>query len=215
MKLELCALSGLKPNVNNPKLITEADVAAMVNLLQAHGFRDPIEARREDGLIVAGHRRYLAAQKLGLTKAPVLFHEGMSDDEAAAYTIAHTQAEKSGPEWNRALLSDQVAGLPEDLIPGLGFDEEGLARLFDLDRADQADDAVDAEGDDPAALLIPGEVWTIGPVTFNVFKGLDNASLNNAEKIIRKIAKLLKCKALLDGDESQPLEAVLRERAHA
>ena len=84
---------------------------------------EPIEARAEDGLIVAGHRRYLASQKLGLTHAPTILHEGMSDDEAAAYTIAHTQAEKSGPEWNRALLSDQVAGLPEDLLPGLGFDE--------------------------------------------------------------------------------------------
>lgn len=211
MKLELRPLSDLRPNAQNPKLITEADVAAMVGLLQAHGFKDPIEARREDGLIVAGHRRYLAAQKLGLAKVPVLLHEGMSDDEATAYTIAHTQAEKSGPEWNRALLSDQVAGLPEDLLPGLGFDEESFARLFDLDRADQGDDA--AEEDGPVALLIPGEVWIIGPVTFSVYKGLDNASLNSAEKIIRKIAKLLKCKALLDGDETQPLDAVLKERA--
>ena len=42
------------------------------------------------------------------------------------------------------------------------------------------------------ALLVPGEQWIIGPVTFNVFKGLDNDGLNAAEKIIRKIAKMLK-----------------------
>lgn len=213
MKLEMRPLSALKPNSQNPKLITEQDVAAMVSLLESHGFKDPIEVRAEDGLIVAGHRRYLAAQKLGLAMVPTILHHGMTDDEATAYTIAHTQAEKSGPEWNRALLSDQVAGLPEDLLPGLGFTEEGFARLFDLDRADQAETGDGSGDDEPEALLVPGEAWIIGPVTFNVFKGLDNTSLNNAEKIIRKIAKLLKCKALLDGDESRPLEAVLRERA--
>ena len=51
---------------------------------------------------------------------------------------------------------------------------------------------------------MPGEQWIIGPVTFNVFKGLDNGSLNAAEKVIRKIANKLKCKALLDGDEMRP-----------
>ncbi len=214
MKLELYPLGNLKPNPQNPKMITEEDVARMAALLEAHGFRDPIEARAEDGLIVAGHRRYLAARKLGLSLVPTLLHDGMTDDEAAAYTIAHTQAEKSGPEWNRALLSDQVAGLPEDLVAGLGFDEAEFARLFDLDRADQeGPEAGEGGVVGPAALIRPGEQWIIGPVTFNVFKGLDNDALNAAQKVIQKIAKMLKCKALLDGKEDQPLEAVLKERA--
>ena len=49
---------------------------------------------------------------------------------------------------------------------------------------------------------MPGEQWIIGPLTFNLFKDLDNDDLNAAEKIIRKIAKMMKC--LLDGDEMQP-----------
>lgn len=202
----------LKPNSENPKLITEADVAKMVTLLQTHGFKDPVEARHEDGLVLAGHRRLLAADKLGLTRIPTHFHVGMSDEEATAYAIAHTQAE-AHVDWNRALLADQLTGLPESLSPDLlGFDDKDMARLFDLDRGIDTDDA-EGNDEEPAALLMPGEVWIIGPVTFNVFKGLDNEALNGAEKIIRKIAKLLKCKALLDGQEDQPLEAVLRERA--
>jgi hypothetical protein len=203
----------LKPNVENPKLITENDVAKMVTLLQTHGFKDPVEARHEDGLVLAGHRRLLAADKLGLTKIPTHFHVGMSDEEATAYAIAHTRAEKD-VEWNRALLADQLTGLPESLSPDLlGFTEGDMAKLFDLDRGLE-DEAAPGGSEEPAALLIPGEVWIIGPVTFNVFKSLDNDGLNAAEKVIRKISKMLKCKALLDGDEAQPLEAVLKERAN-
>ena len=88
------------------------------------------------------------------------------------------------------------------------FDEAEFARLFDLDRAFQ-DEGTHGDGgrdgdDEPTALLVPGEQWIIGPVTFNVFNGLDNDGLNAAEKVIRKIAKMLKCKALLDGDEMRP-----------
>lgn len=203
----------LKPNANNPKVITEDDVSKMVVHLQTHGFRDPVEARHEDGLVLAGHRRLLAADRLGLSKIPTHFHRGMSDDEATAYTIAHTRAEKD-VSWNRALLADQLVGLPDHFTPDLlGFSEKDVAHLFDLDRGlEEGGDGAEGEDGEPSALLIPGEVWIIGPVTFNVFNGLDNEALNNAEKLIRKIAKLLKCKALLDGDESKPLDAVLAER---
>ena len=205
----------LRPWPDNPKLITEDDVAAMVVLLQAHGFRDPVEARYEDGRVLAGHRRLLAADRLGLTRIPTNFHKGMSDEEATAYTIAHTQAEKH-VEWNRALLADHLTALPEALSPDqLGFSERDIGLLFDLDRGseDGADGEAQAVDGEPASLLIPGEQWIIGPVTFNVFSDLDDQSLRNAEKLIRKIAKMLKTKALLDGDETKPLNVVLEERA--
>ncbi len=211
---EIAARDRLKPWPENPKMITEESVAQMMTLLQVHGFRDPVEARKEDGRVLAGHRRLLAADKLGLTKIPTIWHEGMSDEEATAYTIAHTQAE-AHVDWNRALLADQVAGLPEDLGPDLlGFSETDIAKLFDLDRGLESEDQDDADDEQAAkAKLIPGEVWIIGPVTFNVFNNLDNKALLNAEVLIRKIGKMLKCKALLDGDESQPLDTVLKERA--
>jgi hypothetical protein len=76
----------------------------------------------------------------------------------------------------------------------LVFDEAEFARLIDLDRAFQ-DEGTHGDGgrdgdDEPTALLMPGEQWIIGPVASNVFKGLDNYSLNAAEKA--KIAKMLK-----------------------
>jgi ParB-like chromosome segregation protein Spo0J len=210
---ELAPRARLRPNPDNPKLITEEDVDRMVTLLQVHGFKDPVEARHEDGLVLAGHRRLLASDRLGLTQIPTIFHVGMTDHEATAYTIAHTQAE-AHVDWNRSLLADQLSGLPEELSPDrLGFSEKDVARLYDLDRG-AADEGGDGDaGAEAQAGLRPGEQWTIGPVTFNVFKGLDNQGLLNAEMLIRKIARMLRCKAVLDGDETKPLDAVLKERA--
>lgn len=214
MKFELAPRSKLRLNPQNPKLITEASVEKMCVYLQTHGFKDPVEARREDGLVVAGHRRLLASDRLGLDLIPTIWHEGMSDEEATAYTIAHSRSEKD-VAFNRALLADQVSGMAEDLIPGLGFDETELVELFDLDRgAADPDGAGDDEGGGRACLL-PGEVWTIGPVSFRVFKGLSNTSLLAAEGYIRKISKLLKKPAHLEGDEGALFEAVMKERAHA
>lgn len=213
---EVADRARLKPWHENPKLITEEDVAKMVTYLQVHGFRDPVEARHEDGRVLAGHRRLLAADRLGLTRIPTNFHRGMSDEEATAYTIAHTRAELD-VGWNRALLADHLAGLPEALSPDLlGFTEKDIGLLYDLDRgagdADGGPDGGDSGDKAAPANLIPGEVWIIGPVTFNVFNNLDKEGLHNAEKCIRKIARMLKCKALLDGDEAMPLEAVVKER---
>jgi ParB-like chromosome segregation protein Spo0J len=201
----------LKLNPENPKLITEEAVEQMVTLLQVHGFRDPVEARHEDGLVLAGIRRLMASDRLGLTVIPTHFHIGMTDEQATAYTIAHTQAE-AHVDWNRALLADQLSGLPEEYAPDqLGFSEKDVARLFDLDRG--AEEAVgDGDGDPGGAVATveAGEQWIIGPATFNVFENLDKSGLAKAEVLIRKISKLLKEPALLDG---VPLDQVLMERA--
>lgn len=211
---ELVDRARLQPNPQNPKEITEEAVEQMMLLLQTHGFRDPVEARVEDGLVLAGHRRLLAADRLGLTRIPTIWHVGMTDDQAVAYAIAHTQSEKH-VKWNRALLADQLTGLPEELSPEhLGFTDKDVASLFDLDRGQEdagGEPDPGSEGGEPAQ-LIPGETWVIGPVTFKVFDSLDNSGLLAAEKLIVKIARMLKTPALLDGDEMYPLAAVLKER---
>ncbi len=206
-------LARLRPWVDNPKVIKEEDVDKMALSLMTHGFRDPIEARLEDGLVLAGHRRLLAARQLSLVKGPVIWHVGMTDEEATAYAIAHTQTEKH-VSWNRSLLADHLTGLGDMFGPDtLGFNDKDIAGLFDLDRGALDPDEEQA-GDDagPGSHLIPGEVWIIGPVTFNVFKGLDKRGLESAESLIRKIMKMLKQTALLNGDEMMPLKQVLAER---
>ena len=58
-------LSALKPYENNAKLHPDTQVEQIVESIKEFGFNDPI-AIWKDGIIIEGHGRLLAAQKLGL-----------------------------------------------------------------------------------------------------------------------------------------------------
>jgi len=67
MHVELRNIAGIKPNPNNPR---HNDLAVdTVAWIQDSGCRQPVVD--EEGVIIVGHTRYKAAQKLGLrTAAP-------------------------------------------------------------------------------------------------------------------------------------------------
>ncbi|HMO12435.1 MAG TPA: ParB N-terminal domain-containing protein [Actinotalea sp.] len=67
MKIELWKISDVTPYPGNPRLNDDA-VDAVAASLKEFGFRQPIVVDGE-GVIVCGHTRYKAAQKLGLEKA--------------------------------------------------------------------------------------------------------------------------------------------------
>jgi ParB-like chromosome segregation protein Spo0J len=67
MKIELWKISDVKPYPGNPRL-NDDDVEAVAVSLKEFGFRQPIVVDGE-GVIVCGHTRYKAAQKLGLPPA--------------------------------------------------------------------------------------------------------------------------------------------------
>jgi ParB-like chromosome segregation protein Spo0J len=69
MKIELRPISDIKPYDRNPRNKEEA-VNAVSASLQEFGFRQPIVVDSE-GVIVCGHTRWKAAQKLGLERVPV------------------------------------------------------------------------------------------------------------------------------------------------
>jgi len=69
MKIELRPLAEIKPYEKNPR-INDAAVDAVAESIRRFGFRQPIVVDAE-GVIVCGHTRWKAAQKLGLDRAPV------------------------------------------------------------------------------------------------------------------------------------------------
>ena len=78
MKIELRNSSDIKPYPGNPRL-TDSAVDAVARSLQEFGFRQPIVVDK-DGVIVAGHARWTAAQKLGLKQVPVHVAKDLADD---------------------------------------------------------------------------------------------------------------------------------------
>ena len=80
----------LAPFQNHPYQVREdATLSELMESIRVHGVLSPLLARpKGDGYeLVSGHRRRLAAQKLGLKTVPVLVRE-MSDDEAAIRYVA-------------------------------------------------------------------------------------------------------------------------------
>lgn len=69
MKIELRPLSEIKPYPNNPRVNDDA-VEAVAASIREFGFRQPIVVDAEN-VIICGHTRFKAAQKLGLQKVPV------------------------------------------------------------------------------------------------------------------------------------------------
>ena len=80
MKIVERALSGISPYPNNPRNIPEAAVAHVARSIKEFGFRQPIVVDT-DGVIIAGHTRYLAAQPLGIKKAPVHVMDDATDEQ--------------------------------------------------------------------------------------------------------------------------------------
>jgi ParB-like chromosome segregation protein Spo0J len=74
MQIELWPLDRIKPYDKNPRLNDDA-VDAVARSIREFGFRQPIVVD-EDGVIICGHTRYKAAQRLGLEKVPVHAQRG-------------------------------------------------------------------------------------------------------------------------------------------
>ena len=63
-------------------------------------------------MIIVGHTRYKAAQKLGLEEVPVHVAVGLSPAQAKAYRIADNQTATIA-EWDFELLPLELAELKE------------------------------------------------------------------------------------------------------
>ncbi|MBC8350454.1 MAG: ParB N-terminal domain-containing protein, partial [Planctomycetes bacterium] len=129
MKVELWPIERVKPYENNPR-INDGAVDAVATSIREFGFRQPIVVDTE-GVIICGHTRYKAAQKLGLEKVPVHVAKDLTPEQIKAYRIADNKSAELA-DWNYDLLPIELsqlgdAGFDLDL---LGFGKDELAELL-------------------------------------------------------------------------------------
>lgn len=97
LKIESMALSDLKKYPGNVKNHTAEQIDEIANSIKEFGFNDPIAIWHNDkgeAEIVEGHGRLMAAEKLGMKKAPVICLDELSDDERRAYAILHNKLQQ-------------------------------------------------------------------------------------------------------------------------
>lgn len=120
----MTALTDIKPYEHNPRIIPQAAVDAVARSIQAFGFRQPIVVDG-NGVILAGHTRYRAAQQLGMTEVPVVWQTDITDIQARGYRIADNKvAELSA--WDR----DALADLGDIDIGAVGLADWELERIL-------------------------------------------------------------------------------------
>jgi site-specific DNA-methyltransferase (adenine-specific) len=115
-------LSDIHPYERNPRLNDEA-VDAVAASIKEFGFKNPIIVDK-DHVIICGHSRLKAAEKLGLTEVPVVVAADLTPEQVQAYRIADNKTGEIA-EWNYDLLPlelRELQGAEFDLTL-LGFDK--------------------------------------------------------------------------------------------
>jgi ParB-like chromosome segregation protein Spo0J len=150
MKVTLWPLDKIIPYARNPRKNDGLAVDKVASSIKEFGWQQAIVVD-VDGVIVAGHTRYKAAQKLGLKEAPVHVAKELTPTQIKAYRIADNRvAEES--TWDDDLLKLELEELDLDGFDLLatGLDLPELEKLMLGDSANvQAAAGVDDEVEAP------------------------------------------------------------------
>ena len=90
MQVVAKSVDEIKPYENNPRNNDDA-VDAVANSIKEFGWQQPIVVDI-GGVIIAGHTRYKAAQKLGLKTVPVVIAKDLSEEQVKAYRLADNKS---------------------------------------------------------------------------------------------------------------------------
>lgn len=127
----MTALTDIKPYDRNPRIIPQVAVDAVARSIQAFGFRQPIVVDG-NGVILAGHTRYRAAQQLGMTEVPVIWQTDITEIQARGYRIADNKVSELSA-WDRDALDAEVRDLADfgDIdIGAIGLADWELERIL-------------------------------------------------------------------------------------
>ena len=111
----------IKPYEKNPRKNDNA-VDAVASSISQFGFKNPIVIDGNN-VIICGHTRYKAAQKLGLNTVPCVVASDLTDEQIKAYRLADNKVAELA-EWDIDLLGEELDGIFDIDMSDFGFDIE-------------------------------------------------------------------------------------------
>jgi DNA modification methylase len=160
-RVERRPIEGLILYARNARTHSDAQVAQIAASMREWGWTNPILVA-EDGTIIAGHGRLLAAQRLGWAEAPVMVAAGWTEAQRRAYALADNKLALNAG-WDEEMLSLELSELQDANfdIGLIGFSEEELAAVMSQRTTGRTD-----PDDIPSLPLIaatePGDIWLLG-----------------------------------------------------
>ena len=108
MEIQEKKIKELIPYEKSPRK-NDAAVEYVTNSIKEFGFKVPIVIDK-NGVIVCGHTRYKAAQRLRLKTVPCIIADDLNDEQIKAFRLADNKvSEKS--EWDFDLLYEELDGI--------------------------------------------------------------------------------------------------------
>lgn len=177
------SLSSLIPYARNSRTHSPEQVAQIASSMKEFGFTNPVLIDEQGG-IIAGHGRVLAAQKLGIEEVPAIELSHLTETQKRAYVIADNKLALNAG-WD-----DEMLRLEFDELKEAGFDLELTG--FTLEEIDglQINEITEGLTDEDAAPEAPenpvsklGDVWILG--NHRLMCG-DSTSVDSVELLLQK-----------------------------
>jgi DNA modification methylase len=156
----------LRPYANNARTHSKKQIRQIAASIERFGFTNPVLVS-DEGEIIAGHGRVLAAQQLGMTEVPTLALSHLSAAERRAYVLADNKLALNAG-WDMDMLAIELQGLI-DLDFDLQLTGFGLAEIdIILDDARERSTKTKSVQEDqipptPAApVTCRGDLWLLG-----------------------------------------------------
>lgn len=160
-KVERRAVASLVPYARNARTHSADQVDQIAASIREFGWTIPVLVD-EEGTLIAGHGRVMAAKKLGIGEVPVMIAEGWSEAQRKAYVLADNKLALNAG-WDNELLRVELDGLKElDFDISLtGFSGDELVSIL----AEKTEGLTDPD-ETPEPPLEPvsvlGDVWLLG-----------------------------------------------------
>ena len=120
----------IKPYEKNPRKNDNA-VNAVANSISQFGFKNPIVIDGNN-VIICGHTRYKAAQKLGLDVVPCVVADDLTEEQIKAYRLADNKVSELA-EWDFNILGDELESIFDIDMTDFGFDEAVIDEDYGTD----------------------------------------------------------------------------------
>lgn len=112
-------INKLKPYDKNPRKNDEA-VKYVAESIKEFGFKVPIVVDKNN-VIVAGHTRYKASQKLKMTEIPCIIADDLTEEQIRAFRLADNKVGELS-EWDFDLLDAELNEIIDIDMEAFGFD---------------------------------------------------------------------------------------------
>ncbi|HOV03519.1 MAG TPA: ParB/Srx family N-terminal domain-containing protein, partial [Kaistiaceae bacterium] len=108
-EIEMRSVLSLRPYAGNARQHSKAQVCQIAESIRRFGFTNPVLIS-DDGEIVAGHGRVMAARELGITEVPTLKLSHLTAAERRAYVLADNKLALNAG-WDTEVLAIELQAL--------------------------------------------------------------------------------------------------------